>query len=69
MFTLTKSVCQKQRSEMFYKKAVHRKTPVLKSLFNKAAELQLFSCEYWKIFKDTLKTFDNFKNKQQKSMK
>ena len=43
---------------------IHRKTPVLESLFNKVAGLkacnyiketptQVFSCEYYKIFKNT----------------
>ena len=38
---------------------VHRKTSVLKSLFNKISRLglgQVFSCEFCKIFKNTFFT-------------
>ena len=28
-------------------------TPMLESLFNKAADLQVFSCDYWDILKNT----------------
>ena len=41
---------------------IHRKTPVLESLFSKVASLevyketptQIFSCEYWELFKKIL---------------
>ena len=56
------------RSQMFFKIGVlkacntHRKTPVLESLFSKVASLeayketptQIFSCEYWELFKKIL---------------
>ena len=80
----TSRFLQKQSPGAFYKKSspykfrnIHRKTPVLESLFNKVSYLQalfnkvlglqacnfikrdsntptqVFSCEYWEIFKNT----------------
>ena len=49
-----KNICRSSPSQMFFKIVlcnVHRKTLVLESLFNKAAGLQVFSCEYCKIAK------------------
>ena len=33
---------------------IHRRTPVLQSLFNVVAGLKVFSCEYCEIFKNTV---------------
>ena len=55
------TLCLKQPPKMFYKKSfskkfrnIHKKTPVLKSLFIKVAGLKLFSRECCKIFKNTI---------------
>ena len=46
--------------EVFYKKKlllkssiIHRKNPELESLCNKNVPTQVFSCEYWEMFKAT----------------
>ena len=52
-----KNRCRSSRSQMFFKWMllnfcnIHRKALVLESLFNKAAGLMVFSCEYCEIFK------------------